>query len=584
MEIKRTFDILAYQSENYNKEIALAYKQKGEWKTFSTADYIDYANNISYGLLALGVQAGDKIGIVSNNRPEWNFIDMGVSQIKAISVPLYPTISAEDYKFILNDAEIKYVFVGDKKILAKVQAVQADVPSLQGIYTFDEIENEKNWLEVVALGKKNPSVNTVLEIKNNLDENEILTLIYTSGTTGTPKGVMLTHKNIVSNVKGCSTVLVLPSTEKVLSFLPMCHIFERTVTYIYQYMGTSLYYAESIEMVAANLQEVKPYAFSTVPRLLEKVYDKIISKGDALTGIKRKLFFWAIDLGNEYELEGKSPWYSLQMKLADKLIFSKWREALGGNVKLIISGSAALQVRLSRIFTAAGIDVLEGYGLTETSPVITVNGLRQGTRKFGTVGVPLPGIEVKIAQDGEILCKGDNVMLGYYKRPDLTAEVIKDGWFYTGDIGVIENNLLRITDRKKEMFKTSGGKYIAPQFLENKFKESIYIEQIMIVGENQKHPSALIVPSMPIVMEWAKNNNIAYKDKNDLLKTPQLTELIRAEIQGYNREFGNWEQVKKFELVPEEWSVESGELTPTMKLKRKIITETYKNIILKMYE
>lgn len=581
----RTFDILAYHKEKYNNDDILAKKVNGEWKTYSTDEYIRIVNDLSSGFLALGIQPNDKVAIIASNCPEWNFVDMALAQIQAISVPMYPTISKEDYAYIFNDAQVKVVFAGDKSILSKVLEAKESVPCVDKVYSFFESNLVPFWEEVSQLGQQNPNPAKIKELSDAIKETDLLTLIYTSGTTGKPKGVMLSHKNVMSNAINATQVLPVPSKVRALSFLPLCHVFERTNLYIYQYSGASTYYAESLEAIGSNLKEVKPYMFSTVPRLLEKVFDKIMNTGEALTGIKRSLFFWAVDLGLKYEHNHTNGWwYDFKLAIANKLIFSKWREALGGNVNIIASGAAALQPRLARIFTAAQINVLEGYGLTETSPVITVNSYEVSGRKFGTVGVPIPGVEVKIAEDGEILCKGDNVMMGYYNQPEQTAEVLKDGWFHTGDIGVLEDGkYLKITDRKKEMFKTSGGKYVAPQPMENKFKESPFIEQLMIVGDGEKYPAALIVPSYLYLQEWAKQNEISYTTKEELLQHTKVIETIHAEVRKYNAGFGNWEQVKKFELLPNEWTDATGELTPTQKLKRKVIAEKYKEEIKKLF-
>lgn len=584
--VKRLFDVPYYQLEKYPKSDALCTKVKGEWSKYSTQEFINKANLFSRGLLALGVKPGDKIALIStNNRSEWNICDIGILQIGAIDVPVYPTISASDYKFIFNDAEVKYCFVSDKELYDKVYCVKNEIPSLKEIYTFNQVEGVKNWLEVLDAGMKT-DIEEVEKLKTQVKEEDLATLIYTSGTTGVPKGVMLSHKNIVSNAKACIERLPVDSNGKALSFLPVCHVYERMLHYLYMLTGVSIYFAESMDTIGDNLREVKPDVFTAVPRLLEKVYDKIIAKGEELSGIKRKLFFWAVSLGQEYDVLGKSTWYNFKLAVARKLIFKKWQAALGGNAKAIASGSAALQPRLARIFLAAGIPVMEGYGLTETSPVVAVNCQTNNAVRIGTVGMPIKDVQVKIADDGEILIKGPNVMMGYYKRPDLTAEVIdNEGWLHTGDIGeMVEGKFLKITDRKKEIFKTSGGKYIAPQIMENKFKESRFIEQIMIVGENQKHPAALIVPAFAFVKEWAERKNISgLNTHEDIVNNKQVKERIWKEVETLNKNFGHWEQVKKIELLPKEWSIESGELTPTLKLKRKFILEKYKNIIEQMY-
>lgn len=585
MKITRNFDLLDNLLANHVKTIAIAGKRTGMWKEYSTQEYADAVNSISYGLLQIGIGKEDKVAIISFNRPEWNFADFGASQLGAVTVPMYPTIGEADYKHILNDAEVKVIFVENEEIYAKVAAIRNQVPSLQKVYSFDHIPGLPMWTELCELGKQHPNPEKVNALKESVQPDDLMTLIYTSGTTGTPKGVMLSHNNILSNVRGAQKVCPVNHTHKILSFLPLCHIFERMICYLYHYVGAAIYYAESMDTIGDNLKEVKPFAFSTVPRLLEKVYDKIIAKGHDLTGIKKKLFFWAVDLGLKFELGNKNGWwYHQQLKIADKLIFSKWREALGGQVGVIVSGAAALQPRLARIFTAAGINVLEGYGLTETSPVITVNRMEHENRMFGSVGLPIEDVEVKIAEDGEILCKGPNVMKGYYKLPEATQESIdENGWFHTGDIGVMEGKFLRITDRKKEVFKTSGGKYIAPQPMENKFKESPFIEQIMVVGENEKHAAALIIPAWDYLKQWSDKNGINWQNRDEAVVNPQILHAYQEEINHYNKGFGDWETIKKFELIPGEWSIEGGEMTPTLKLKRKPILAKYSALVERIY-
>lgn len=582
---KRIFDLHQYQLQNYPKEDSLAAKDGGSWKKYSTQKVFEMANNFSLGLLKLGIQPGDKIAIIAENRPEWHISDLGMLQAGTINVPIYPTITEEDYQYILNDAEVKLVFVSDRELLQKVLDIKDKVPSLQDVYTFDEISGQKHWTEVIALDKGG-DLSKIEEIKNSTKEDDLATLIYTSGTTGLPKGVMLSHKNIVSNVLGCKDRLPVDEHSSSLSFLPLCHVYERTVTYLYIYTGVSIYYAESMDTIGDNLREVRPQVFTAVPRLLEKVYDKIINKGKDLSGIKKALFFWAVNLGLKYDpREDKGWWYNFQLKWANKLIFSKWREALGGRAKAVASGSAALQPRLARVFLAAGIPVMEGYGLTETSPVVTVNCEDNDGVMIGSVGRPLYNVEVKIASDGEILVKGPNVMLGYYKKPELTKEIIDDeGWLHTGDIGEFAgDNFLKITDRKKSIFKTSGGKYIAPQIMENKFKESPFIEQIMVIGEGEKHPAAIIQPSFEFLEEWCKRKGHSCNTKTEMVTNPKVIERIDEEINKYNEAFAQYEKVKKFELVDTEWSIENEELTPTMKLKTKVIMEKHKDLIEKIY-
>jgi long-chain acyl-CoA synthetase len=587
-QITRLFDFPYYQLENHKLDAALVTKQNGVWVKTSTQEYIDKANAISRALLRLGIEKNQKIAVISStNRTEWNIMDIGILQTGAQNVPIYPTISEEDYQFILNHSESVLCFVSDKEVFDKLNSVKTNIPLLKEIYSFDEIPGCKNWKEVLELGADTSNQNEVEERKDSVQTDDLATLIYTSGTTGRPKGVMLSHGNIISNVLASAPRVPFEIGQyRSLSFLPICHIFERMILYLYQYFSVSVYYAESIEKISDNLKEVKPNVMTVVPRLLEKVFDKIYAKGADLTGIKKKLFFWALDLGFEFEPYGtKGAWYEFKLKIARKLIFSKWQEALGGELKLLVSGSAALQPRLTRVFTAAGIPVMEGYGLTETSPVISVNDMRNGGFRVGTVGKVLSNVEVKIAEDGEILCKGPNVMMGYYKDQEKTNEEIRNGYFHTGDIGEIDKDgFLRITDRKKEMFKTSGGKYVAPQMIENMMKQSRFIEQIMVIGEGEKMPAALIQPSFEFLRDWAalKGYDIGTTNQ-EIVSNPKVIERIQEEVDEINKNFGHWEQVKKFELTPDVWSIDDGHLTPTMKLKRKIILGKYQDLYNKIY-
>jgi long-chain acyl-CoA synthetase len=585
--IKRLFDFPYYQLEKYNLKHALVTKYNGQWKSLSTQEYVDKANALSRGLLKLGVKPNDKIAIISsNNRTEWNVTDIGVMQVGAQDVPIYPTISEDDYAYVLNHSESIFCFVSDKEVYDKVMAIKSQVKSLKTVYTFDDIEGAKSWQEVLDLGADKSSQNEVQSRMDAVNENDLATLIYTSGTTGRPKGVMLSHKNITSNALNSSTRLPLDLGQaKALSFLPVCHIYERMLQYMYQYCGVSVYFAESLETISDNLKEVKPDVMSAVPRLLEKVYDKIIAKGADLSGIKKALFFWAVDVGLKFEPYGENGWwYEKKLGLARKLIFSKWQEALGGNLKVIASGSAALQPRLARVFNAANMKVMEGYGLTETSPVVCVNDERGRGFKIGTVGKPIPETEIKIADDGEILVKGPQVMMGYYKDKEKTDEVLKNGYFHTGDIGEIDTEgFLKITDRKKEIFKTSGGKYVAPQIIENKMKQSRFIEQIMVIGEGQKMPAAFIQPNFEFLEEWAHRHEVNFSDRKDLVSKQKVIDRYQEEVDHFNQNFGKWEMVKKFELTAEEWSIEMGHLTPTMKLKRREIKAIYKDLFEKIY-
>ena len=588
-QISRLFDFPYHQLEKYNIQDALVTKQNGQWIKTSTTEYIEKANTISRALLRMGIQKNDKIAIISsNNRTEWHIMDIGILQTGAQTVPIYPTISETDYEYILNHSEAMYCFVSDEEVLGKINQIKANVPKLKEVYSFNEIAGCKNWSELLELGGDDSIQDEVEERKNNVKPLELATIIYTSGTTGKPKGVMLSHNNIVSNVlDSADRIPFNPGESRALSFLPICHIYERMVTYIYQYFGVAIYFGESIEKISDNIKEVNPTVMTGVPRLIEKVYDKIIAKGSELTGIKKKLFFWAVEIGLKYEPYGANGfWYELQLKIARKLIFSKWKAGLGGKLDLIVNGSAALQPRLARIFAAAEIYVMEGYGLSETSPVISVNDMRNRGFRIGTAGRIINNVEVKIAADGEILCKGPNVMMGYYKDETLTKEAIVDGYFHTGDIGEIDSDgFLRITDRKKEMFKTSGGKYIAPQLLENAMKQSRFIEQVMVIGDGQKMPAAFIQPNFEFVKEWAKLHKTTIGTTNDeIISNPEVIKRIQQEIDTVNEKFGNWEKIKKFELTPDLWTVPAGHLTPTMKLKRKIVMEKYINLFHKIYD
>lgn len=583
-EPKRLFDIPYYQLGKYPKQDAFTMKIDGKWISTSMQEFIDKSRTISRALIALGVQPGDRVGLISPNRVEWNILDIAIQQAGAINVPIYPNISTADYNFIFNDAEIKICFVGNQEIADKINPLTSELSFLKHIYSFDKIASNPHWSELDEMAKSIDD-SEVQQRMDAIEYEDLATMIYTSGTTGQPKGVMLSHRNILSNVEGSLPRIPANELSKALTFLPACHVYERMLHYLYMYIGTSIYYAESLETIGDNIREVQPQIFTAVPRLIEKVYDKIIAKGEDLTGIKRKLFFWAVGLAEEFELEGKSVWYSIKLWIARKLIFKKWQEALGGNVNAIASGSAALQPRLARIFHAAQIPILEGYGLTETSPVVSVNCLERGV-SFGTVGPLLHNVEVRIAEDGEILVKGPNVMMGYYKNEGKTKEVLgDDGWFHTGDIGeMVDGKFLKITDRKKEIFKTSGGKYIAPQVMENKFKASRFIEQIMVIGENQKHPAALVVPSFEFVKEWAKRKSHSVGSSNaELIQAPQVIARIQEEITEFNQQFGKFEQIKKFELLPAEMTVETGELTPTLKFKRKAIMEKYADLVNRIY-
>ncbi len=584
----RLFDFAHYQKDKYNLDAAFADKRRGTWVAQSSVEFIDKGNAISRGLLRLGIKANDKIALISTtNRSEWNICDLGTLQVGAQDVPIYPTSSKEDYQYILNHSESVICFVSCADVYAKVAQIKDQVPSLKYVYSFDQLSDCAHWTEVLELGSDQSNQDEVETRMAKVQEDDLATIIYTSGTTGRPKGVMLSHQNISANIRRSAERLPIElGKSKALSFLPVCHIYERMLMYMYQYCGVEIYFAESLETISENLQEIHPDVMTAVPRLLEKVYDKIYAKGAALSGIKKALFFWAVNLGLVYEPYGQNGWwYEFQLKIARALIFKKWQEALGGNLRAVASGSAALQPRLARVFNAAGIPIMEGYGLTETSPVVSVNDFREGNFRIGTVGKPIADTEIKIAEDGEILVKGPQIMMGYYKDPDLTAEVIKNGYFHTGDIGEVDKDgFLRITDRKKEMFKTSGGKYIAPQVLENALKQSRFIEQLMVIGENQKMPAALIQPNWEFITEWGKNKGLDLPtDLSALSQHPKVIARIQKEIDEFNKKFGKWEQIKKFELTPETWSIELGLLTPTMKMKRKIIKAHYQSLIDKIY-
>lgn len=586
--VTRIFDFPYYQLAKNNLSDCLVTKYQGQWKHTSTREFIDQANAISRALLKMGVKKNDKIALISsNNRTEWNVMDIGILQLGAQTIPIYPTITAEEYQYVLNHSESIYCFISDQEIFEKIRTVQSQVPTLKEVYSFDEIPGCKNWKELLQSGTDQSTQAEVEARKAEVLPSDLATIIYTSGTTGTPKGVMLTHNNVVSNViDSTPRIPITEGNSRAMSFLPVCHIFERMLLYLYQYYSVSIYFAESIEKISDNLKEVKPHVMSVVPRLLEKVYDKIYAKGTELTGIKKSLFFWAVNLGLRWEPYGKNGWwYEKKLALARKLIFSKWKEALGGELEIMVSGSAALQPRLTRIFCAAGIPVMEGYGLTETSPVISVNDMRNSMFRIGTVGKPIDNVQIKIASDGEILCKGPNIMVGYYKNPELTAQVMSGDYFHTGDIGEIDaDGFLKITDRKKEMFKTSGGKYIAPQLIENALKQSLFIEQVMVIGEGEKMPAAFIQPNFEYVKEWAKRKEINWGDSlESFCNNPQVISRIQKEVDFYNEKFGQWEKIKRFELTPEVWSIDAGHLTPTMKLKRRAVKEKYLTLYQKIY-
>lgn len=586
MENFRLFDLLHNLKNLPLKDDALAAKINGSWRKYSTQEYIDTVNNLSYAFINLNIQPGDKIGLISANCPEWNFVDYACLQTGAINTPLYPTISEHDLEHIITEADIKYFFVANEDQYKKVKNCSVN-STIKEIITFNPIQGLRSLNDLVENGKKQPQEKSLETLKNLIKPDDLATLIYTSGTTGNPKGVMLSHRNFMSNVIGTRNLCPFKPEWRALSFLPLNHVYERMLSYLYASHGLSVYYAESLDTIGANLKEVKPQIFVTVPRLLEKVYEKIVNAGAQLTGIKKRLFFWALNLGLRYEQhKANGRWYEFQLNLANKIIFSKWREALGGNIVAIVSGGSALQPRLIRVFLSARIKVLEGYGLTETSPVIAVNNFDDTGIKIGTVGPILENVKIKIADDGEIYVKGPNVMMGYFKQPELTKEAIdEDGWFHTGDIGKLEDGkFLKITDRKKEMFKTSGGKYITPQRIENKLKESRFIEQVMVIGENEKFPAAFIVPAFTVLKQWCEKRNIPYTTNEEIIKNDKVISRIAREVEEANKDFAQYERLKKFELFAREWNVDNGEMTPKLSLKRKVIIAANQAVCDKIYQ
>ena len=588
MEVTRTFDLLERYRKHFMKDDAFVVKLNREWKKYSTQEYIDNSYRLSYGFLAMGLERGDKVASVTTNRPEWNFLDMALAMAGLVHVPLYTSLTPEEYENILSHSDSKLLFVSDRSLLKKIKPVAEKVGNLDGIYTFDDIEGERNWKEVVTLGiNEEPSRKAELEsIMSSISPSDCAALIYTSGTTGNSKGVMLSHENLVRNFLAAVEIFDLKPEHRYMSILPLCHVGGRMGNYQTQYSGSSIYYPESMGTIAVDMREVKAHGFDAVPRILEKIFDTIMAKGKKLTGMKKKIFFWAVRLGLRYKIpEESSAWYRFRLRLADKLIFSKWREAIGGNIELVGCGGAALQPRVERIFWAAGIKVINMYGLTETSPVITINRREKPELKLGSVGSTIAGVEVKIADDGEILCRGHNVMLGYYKNPELTAESFtEDGWFRTGDIGRLEEGkFLMVTDRKKEMFKLSSGKFIAPQMIENRFKESLFIEQIMVVGEHEKYASAIIAPDFSYAKEWCAANGINYPGNSELIGNARFLEVMNNEIEAINKSASDFEQVKRHRIVPDIWSPETGELSPTLKLKRSLVTGKYSHLINQIY-
>jgi len=588
MEVTRIFDLLPYYEKSFKpKDDVIASKENGQWVRYSIKQYREIVDNISFGFLALGVQPGDRIAQISANRSEWNFVDMAIQQVGAIHVPIYPTISESDYSYILGHAEVRYVFISGKELLRKIQHILPDIPHIQEIYTYNAYEEFKQLNDLIELGKQTPNRELLETRKAAIKPDDIVTIIYTSGTTGNPKGVMLTHANLISNFKAASYIPPFGEEGRAVSYLPLCHVYERMLNYLYQYLGISIYYAENLGTITENMKEVKPDILSSVPRLLEKVYDKLFAAGHKLKGFKRWIFFWALHLALRYELKGVNGWlYELKRKLYDKLVYVKWREALGGKINIIVSGGAAIQPRLSRMFTCAGINILEGYGLTETSPVIAVSDFSEHGIKFGTVGPVLRGVTVRIADDGEILCKGPNLMKGYYKDPAQTSEAIdEEGWIHTGDLGHIETEgQLKITGRKKEIFKTSFGKYVSPQPIEDKFKESLFINQLIVVGENQKFAGALIEPDFVFLKAWCEVKEIPFTTNAEMIQLPRIRKRFQVEIDKYNKSFGDTEKIKSWDLLDTEWTFETGEITPTLKLKRNFISNKYRDRIALLFK
>lgn len=587
MEITRTFDIIRHNLENYPRSDMYGGKKDKDWITYSTEDVSNFVNWFSYGMLSMGLEKGDKVATISGNKPEWNFADYGLAQAGLVHVPIYPTIGTDEYEYILNHSDVRIIIVGNRTIYNKVKPIVDKLQTLKEIFSFDQVEGIRSFSEIIDAGKANEEKfrDKLAGIKESIKPEELLTIIYTSGTTGVSKGVMLSHNNLVKNALTTSQAHHLGYGNRAVSFLPLCHVYERMVNYHLQYKGISVYYVENMGTVSEVVKEVKPHIFNTVPRLLEKIYDNINAKGRNLPFIQRKIFFWAVNLGLKFKLKGNSGFYKFRLGIARKLIFSKWKEALGGELQVMVSGGAALQSRLEKIFWAAGIPVIQGYGLTETSPVIAVNPLRIDEICMGTCGPVIKGVEVKIADDGEILCRGENVMMGYYKAPDLTAEIIdEEGWLHTGDIGIMEEGkFLKITDRKKEMFKLSAGKYIAPQVIENKLKESFFVEQALVIGENQKFASAIISPNFTFLHDWCSIHKIQYRDNSELIELSEVIDRFGREVKEVNKSLGEFEQIKRFRLVTEEWTPQTGELSPTLKLKRNYLMKEYKDIVDEIY-
>ena len=586
MEVTRLFDLLDYRKENYPTAPVFTAKEDGKWVKHYLNEYYEKSELVSYGLLNLGLKRGEKVALISSSRPEWNFLDMGVQQMGGIMVPIYPTISEDDYKYILSHAEVRFIFLEGPELLRKIKNILPELPNVEKIYTFKKRdENTNSFDELLELGRENPRAEELKEIKASILPSDMVTMIYTSGTTGFPKGVMLSHENLISNFLAVRDI-PNPEFSRALSYLPLCHIYERMMNYMYQHRGFEIFYAESPAKVADNIKETLPEMMTTVPRLMEKIYDKVYRKGEKMTGIKKKIFYWALDFATKYDSEKDSFFYNLQKNIADKFVYSAIRENFGGYLQLIVSGGAAIQPRLARFFNCLGLLIFEGYGLTETSPVIAVSRREKGGRRVGTVGPPLTGIEVMISpENNEILCRGKNVMLGYYKSPELTAEAIdKDGWFHTGDTGVLEKGHLRITGRCKSLFKTSMGKFVNPEAIESKFKESPFISDMMVVGENQKFAAALITPDFEFLKEWQIRHGIKCNSQEEMINNKETLQRYQKVLSKYNKYFGDTEQVKRFKLINGDWTEANGCLTPTLKLKRKKVSELYKDEIDELFK
>ena len=587
MEVTRTFDLVDLGCKVCPREVMFGGKNGNEWITYSTEAVRELTDLFSCGMMALGYGKGDHVATITPNKAEWNMVDHGLAQAGMIHVPVYPTIGHEEYSFILNHSDVKAVIIGNKQIYNKISPITSTIPAIRELFAFDAVNGLRTFGDIIEEGRRNREriMPELVAVRDSIRPSDPVTIIYTSGTTGSPKGVVLSHNNLITNAITTSAAHEFGLGYRALSFLPLCHVYERMMNYHFQYKGTSIYYLENMAVIADTMMEVRPHIANTVPRLLEKIYDNIINKGKNLPWLKRQIFFWAVILGLKFRLTGNTKFYKFRLGIARRLVFDKWKEALGGELRVLVSGGAALQSRLERIFWAAGIPVLQGYGLTETSPVIAVNPFRIPDIKFETVGPVLDGVEVKIADDGEILCKGPNVMLGYYKEPELTAQVIDaDGWFHTGDIGMIEDGrFLRITDRKKEMFKLSAGKYISPQVIENRLKESIFIEQAMVIGENEKFASALLSPNFTFLHDWCSIHRIQYRDNTDLVEIPEVIERFAREVHEVNKSLGEFEHIKRFRLVTEEWTPQTGELSPTLKLRRNILMERYSHVINEIY-